>query len=176
LQPWKGEPCIMSTSGSPCSPGGSVPLARRSRCHPVGGDAAVTHFGTAHLFSSQLLLGAQVRGPARPQGSTPPCLGPREIPGALQHPPGVLAGLLAGVAVSHSASLRRERSSPGWGDPRVRKSPVAPITLGWVPAAREGWRCNPREGSAWATGCGLGCGKPSSVSSLRHRSLDARQP
>lgn len=32
-------------------------------------------------------------GPCPPQGTTVPCRGPREIPGALRSPPGVLAGL-----------------------------------------------------------------------------------
>lgn len=44
------------------------------------------------------------------------------------------------------------------------------------PHSTSGWRCNPWEGSALATGCGLGCDKPSSVSFLWHQSLSMHQP
>lgn len=44
------------------------------------------------------------------------------------------------------------------------------------PHSPSGWRCNPWEGSALATGCGSGCDKPSSMSSLWHQSLSMHQP
>lgn len=68
-------PRTASPSGCPCSP---CP-ARRSRCHPAGGDgpAVVTHFGTLCLLSAawspEAAARGQVWGCPRPRG--PPCRG-----------------------------------------------------------------------------------------------------
>lgn len=131
--------------GSPGSPNPlrlrSAPPAPPGIPHPnprVGTvRAAVTHFRTACLFASrrptEMLPGAQVWGPA--PGDPPPVhTAPREIPGALRHPVGVLAVLLPGVALSHHHPVSPPRELPPQG--AAARSIAAPRTLG--PAAGQG--------------------------------------
>lgn len=101
------------------------------------GPTAVTHFWTACSCFSPAAPQSCCLGPrcgARPPGTTPQLMGPREIPGALRHPAGVLAESLAGVAVSHLVS-------PGAPPARLEgpsalRSLAAPRTLG-TPASPQ---------------------------------------
>lgn len=143
--PGKGTPRTMSPLGGPlAAPGGAWPSVWPAGAGVTPRVGTGPHRRDSFLDCVLVFLraapqsgcsGPRCGGPARSPGTTPPCLRPREIPGALRHPPGVLAGPLAGVAVSHSVSLQQELSLLGWRDPKGHESPVAPVTLGRVPAA-----------------------------------------
>lgn len=69
-----------------------------------------------------------------PRGPPPVHTAPREIPGALRHPVGVLAVLLPRVALSHHHPVSPPRELPPQG--AAARSIAAPRTLG--PAAGQG--------------------------------------
>lgn len=154
-----------STLPAPCLPRGplaaqgvpwsTVALARRSRVTPrVGmGPAAVTHFWTAYLFSSVPPHGAAARGPG-----VGPCPAPGDHPavaGSLGNPGGSPApawsfGRAAGGGGSESVHVTAAGALfPGLEGPKGHEAPVAPVTLGQVPAAQRGRGVTPVRALLW---------------------------
>lgn len=166
MQPWEGSPCTTSPLGSLCSPGGSETHHAAGVTPRVGtGPAVMTHFWTGCLFSSVLPHRVAAQDPG--VGLCPDPGDHPAMPGSLGNPRGSPAptwsfGRAAGGGGSKSLCVVAAGALlAGLEGPQGYKSPVAAITFSWVPTAKGGgWRCNPWEDFAWATGCGLGCAKP----------------
>lgn len=153
LQPWKGAPCTMSLLGSPCSPTWSVAGHAPGQEEPVSprgwgrGPSAMTHFWTAYLFSSVLPHRVAAWGPG-----VGPCLAPGDhlaSPGSLGNPGGSPApawsfGRAAGGGGSESLRVTAAGALLARLEgPKGLESPVAPVTLGRVPAAQGGGGLTP---------------------------------
>lgn len=117
------------------------------------GPAAVTHFWTAYLFSSVPPHRAAAPGPG-----VGPCPAPGDhpaVPGSPGNPGGSPApawsfGRAAGGGGSESLHVTAAGALfPGLGGPKGHELPVAPVTLGRVPAARRGRGVTPARALLW---------------------------